>query len=893
MSRSQRNANLVRFVFWGAMVSLSLWSVASAENVVTWDFTEGTHGWVGNPFVKDLAAGPEGLSLTSTGVDPWIESGPVDLSGHDLTRVTIRMKSAADTGGELFYGAHFEAGRSVRFTVQADNQWHDYVLTIRERLGSQTRFRLDPATGPGAVVVHSISVDSLVRPAPPRFVKPRRPEKVDKTVVSIASGDLVLKHFQNRWGGFVVNVDETEMASGYQSESIGVMAGDRTQWLDLDTATFAVEVSGGALLCRASLTDDRGGQWRLTRCFTPGKVHGTIDVATEVVVDADRRVVYVPWLTLFPGLGTFGADKTQGVFAGLEYLADEPSSSEADITTPEHVRRVPDPVKITFPLMAVTHGDRYVGLVWEPSPWAAALFDSPDTIYDSGAQAMALTGPNVGANRFENDLVACVPMMLPAGKAVSTRATIIAGAGRTVVPAVQKYIQIKGIPNVAPFDGGFEGAVTLLSHGWLDSALNEGGRFRHAVWGSSFSAQPAADAPVYMTWLATHTTDPDLRQRLTEGSDLAIAQLPPDGPYLSSVSHVRTPAPPLILGDVAEYVAARRSEAMRLLGQFDKQGIKHYEPGKVDYGKTHFADYANGLSAGNVARILETATLTADPELIAQGLALLDKQTSLYAGTVPRGAQTWEVPLHTPDILASAYMVKAYVLGYLMADRPEYLAQARYWAWTGVPFVYLVNPTEGKVGPYATIAVLGATNWRAPIWFGMPVQWCGLVYASALYDLSRLDPAGPWGQIARGITTTGLQMTWPVTDKKRQGLLPDFYHLRAQISDGPAINPGTVQAHVPDLFEQGRLYDVRKLDAHDWFVHAPCVIGQLDERGDSIHVVLGGWGPKPYTVLISGVTKAPRAVMVGRRSEPKARFHAEQRLLTIPVTGPAEIELQF
>ena len=260
---------------------------------------------------------------------------------------------------------------------------------------------------------------------------------------------------------------------------------------------------------------------------------------------------------------------------------------------------------------------------------------------------------------------------------------------------------------------------------------------------------------------------------------------------------------------------------------------------------------------------------------------------------MPRGAQTWEVPLHTPDILASAYMVKAYVLGYLITERPEYLEQARYWAWTGVPFVYLANPTDGDVGPYATIAVLGATNWRAPIWFGMPVQWCGLVYASALYDLSRLDPAGPWGQIARGITTAGLQMTWPVTDEKRQGLLPDFYHLRAQVSDGPAINPGTVQAHVPELFGEGRLYDVRKLDTHDWFVHAPCATTEIDERVDSVRLVLSGWGPEPYTVLISGVTKAPRVVTVGQQPEPKARFHAEQRLLTIPLAGPAEVELQL
>ena len=84
-------------------------------------------------------------------------------------------------------------------------------------------------------------------------------------------------------------------------------------------------------------------------------------------MDQDRDVIHLPWLTLFPGLGTFGERKTQGLFAGLEYLEDEPSSSEADITTAEHIRRAPDPVKVTFPLMAIAHEGRYVGLVWEPS----------------------------------------------------------------------------------------------------------------------------------------------------------------------------------------------------------------------------------------------------------------------------------------------------------------------------------------------------------------------------------------------------------------------------------------------------------------------------------------------------------------------------------------------
>ncbi len=885
---------------WGALgacvLLVGFCLSARAETVVTWDFTRGAQGWIGNNVVQDLTAGPEGLAFTSTGIDPWIEGPAVDLPPGQMTRVTVRMKSDADAGAELFYGRHFEAGRSVRFMVANDNQWHDYSLMIREPLGAGTRFRLDPATGPGSIVVRSIRVESLPGIAQPPLKEPARPDLRQAEVASIESGDLLLKHSQQRWGDFVIESGGTEMAAGHASEVIGVVREGQAHWLGLADAQPTCEKTPGGLTCVATVTDADGGQWRLTRRFWPGQLPGTLVVETEFVTDHDREVVYLPWLTLFPGLDTFGSRKTQGLLAGLEYLADEPSSSEADITTPEHVRRVPDPVKITFPLMAIAHQDRYIGLIWEPSDFVAPVFDSPDTIYDSGAHVMALTAPAVGDLRFENDLAAHTPFLLKAGQPVRSRATIIAGQGSTVVPAVEKYTQIRGLLPVPTFEGGFDGAVKLLAHGWLDSAINEGGLFRHAVWGSSFGAQPAADAPVYMDWLARHCGDEDLVERLNEGRDEALSKLPVERPYASTVSHVRTPTTMLVLGGVESYVRSRRSEAMALLKNFDEQGIKHYEPGKVDYSRGHFTYHANGLAGADVARILEAATLTADPQLIEQGLALLDKQTELYAGTVPRGAQTWEVPLHTPDILASAHMVKAYVLGHILSEKSDYLEQARYWAWTGVPFIYLANPTEGEVGPYATIAVLGATNWKAPIWFGQPVQWCGLVYGSALHHLGQYDTSGPWRMLAKAITATGLQMTWPTSDQERQGLLPDFFHLRAQVSDGPAINPGTVQAHLPELFGQGQLYDVQRIAGRAWFVHAPCTIDELEEIDTGIRFAVDGWGDAPFTVLVSGVPAEPSAVTVrgagGDRIEAGTQFNPELKLVTVEVTGPSTVVLR-
>ena len=138
-----------------------------------------------------------------------------------------------------------------------------------------------------------------------------------------------------------------------------------------------------------------------------------------------------------------------------------------------------------------------------------------------------------------------------------------------------------------------------------------------------------------------------------------------------------------------------------------------------------------------------------------------------YRGDLPGGAQTWEIPLHTPDILAAAHRVELCVQGYEVTRDVEWLEDAEYWAWTGVPFVYLVPPTPGPLGLYAPIPVYGATHWKAPVWFGLPVHWYGLVYVQALYNLSRYDSTGLWRKIANGIVASSLQAIWPLEDPRR------------------------------------------------------------------------------------------------------------------------------
>jgi len=866
---------------------------AFGKTLIKWDFSKGLHGWTANNKVDILSFSSEGLTVKCMGEDPWIEGPALDLPGEPMTRVKVRMKSNADAAAELFYGKVFRAGDSVRFTVRNDGQWHEYSLVVRDVLGSGTRFRLDPCTGLGDVIVSTITVETIHQIDVPSLEKPRKPDRTRGVKSVISSGNLKFEHYGDRWGNFALTVNDVEMASGYDDKLIGVPLDGQPEWLHLENANITFNKPSGRnrFVVKTIIKDSQGAKWQIRKIVRPAKQTGTLILTTELKVNRDRDVVHIPWLTIFPGLGTFGERKDQGLFAGLEYLCNEPSSSKADINTPDHIRRVPDPIKITFPLMTIAHGGQYIGVIWEPSEMTAATFDSPDMIYNSGAHVMALSGPGIGERRFENDLVAHSPMRLEANKPLRMTVQIIGGKGQTIIPAIKQYVALKGLPAVPEFEGGFDNAVDLLSRGWLDSQINEDGLIRHAVWGKNFPAGPAADAAMYMDWLANHTDNGNLRERLKKGEDLVLGKIPPDQPFSSSVSHAHMPTAPLVFGRMAEFVHQRYSAASRLLDNFDGDGIKLYKPGKTDYSRTHFAKHANGLSGQDMVSILEGVVLSGNRELANKALQLLDKQTALYANTIPRGAQTWEVPLHTPDILASAHMVKAYTLGYIISGEENYLEQARYWAWSGVPFVYIHPPTPGRVGSYATIAVLGATNWKAPLWLGRPVQWCGLVYASALHSLAQYDPDGPWEKIAKGITATGFQMSWPPSDPKRQGLLPDFFDLIAQIADGPAINPGTVQAHLPELYDKGKLYDVKKIPKCGWFVHAPSLISNLREDKDFAALTVDGWGDKRYNVLFSGVEKEPKEIRIGKvtLNPDEIQYHHEHKLLIVTLQGKSDI----
>ena len=876
-------------------------SRGTAQMPVTFPFDKANNAleWQPQHDIAALTPTPEGLAITITGNDPYLVGPSRSYPVGQPLWLTVRLKAPRDGMAQVFYfndSTGPSEMNSVRFPVTG-GRWVTAKVPLPP-LGPASRLRFDPPGDGGTVVLASLEITTRPLFVPPTF-QPAPVPLVRKNDPSLRAGALEIAQNTTEWGGFVVRLAGQTVAMGYPYSQIGYLAGDVQRWLDLRHGgkfTVCLCRTNGrlSLTCDRTLTDADGATWTLHQDFTPLPGRSAIALVTTIRVNRERRIVWLPLVTLLTGTGEHSGDKQQAIFGGLEYLdKNEPSRSEADITGPEAQRQLPENYKITLPLMAVNAADRTVGLTWNGDPQISALFDSPDRITRSGGHLLSLLFPGAPPNsRANGALLPYDAVTLPANTPLHFTCTLLGSRGASVVPAIQQAVGLAKLPPIpAPYPQ-WSDAAHLMSAGWLTSQIREGGTFRHAYPGS-FGFQQAADAAVWLDYLAAQSADKLQADTLHAAARQAVQGIPAGELAMSGVGHVRAPTAALVYNEAALNAEQAARMGRELLTRFEKDGaIRYHKPAEGnDLSRTHFAPDANGLTAQAVAVVLQAARFSGDTALTREGIRLLHG-LDRFRDTVPRGAQTWEVPLHTPDILAAANLVHAYTLGYELTGDVSLLDAARYWAWTGVPFVYLRNPTNLPVGPYATIAVLGATQWVAPNWMGLPVQWCGLVYADALRLLARYDANPLWKRLTDGIAASGLQQTFPPgSDAARVGLLPDSFNLPAQVRNDPAINPATLLSALPSLYGKIPLYDCRVFRKTGLTAHIPGRIAAAAEAGQGIAFRAEGWPAAPYEILIVGLTRVPIVHVNGQLVPLTAPnvYLADTGRLVLRVTGHPQI----
>jgi len=735
------------------------------EKLHEWTFERGPAGWRAQHDCR-LAARDGRLVITSTGDDPYLSS-PVPAEGGSIL---VRFRARCNTAGrgQFFWTTQARPNtserNSVRFDLVHDGQWHDYEVPMRIP-GKLRALRFDPGGGAGTVEIERMELHRTVL-HPLEIAAVRAEGRTARASVKNHAGRAMTFTVGGRThradaGQIVEATVGAPAGAGFAAVTVRVQSaglpdvtrtvhlyGPRAgaNWPALTSGPLTVRIApdgSGAVLLRGGRTAGvlapivalDGAVPKLQRQDAPGRASfrgkgvafdlSVADGELTVAIRSDRPCEG-------PRLRALGTLE-QGLFAGLEYLGKgERSSSTLDIETPEHLRYAPDPLKVTMPLMAVVTDRATAAMTWEDTS-LRPVFAAPNFFDGTGDHLMALRG---------RQILARIRLAKP----------------EPIEEAILWAVKKHGLPPLpkAPRSRDKQWALCLKS---LRGPIRGEGGWGHcaeAKWGRA----PYADMASTI-W------------RLT-GTAPELPRLQPGG------AHVRNDAAYFVTGRGEQWLQMRRNQARGIARRQKADGSFRYA-GK--YRRGHFEDTSSGACARPAWELLEFAYLTGDPEALAAGLKTLEYMKRFRT---PRGAQTWELSLHTPDILASAYLVGAYVRGYELTKRKEYVAEARRWALSGVPFVYLwgTYPTMR----YATVPVYGATNWRAPNWIGLPVQWCGGVYAYFLTKLAPHDRTLDWNALARGILIAGEQMQYP-DGHKLVGCLPDVFRLRGQQRAGPSINP--------------------------------------------------------------------------------------------------------
>lgn len=777
-----------------------------------------------------LISAESGIQIESSGSDPYVLLPEFPASESGGFEFRIRMKNGSNPQAEIFWATqaqpNFNGENAVRFGFFKDLNRTETYSVIFETNSPLTRLRFDPGTSVGLCEIEFVELYKIVYDEKKKKHTPWYHSNWADNVESwetISAGNIEIR-FDKKGIGAKIFVDREHVGDIYP------------------LAHFNPALPlGGTASIPVHRIEDKTNRISLPDRFSPAFKQSNRSISFNSIESHNTPVRQLRFSVDENGIQFEGqsageafygpvfrpkGEMMQAVLNGVEYLEKgEHSSSTADLETAEHLRFAPKTLDITWPFMSIVTDKIGFGLLWDNPPQsleAQAVFATPDFIFgDPNSHYMGLYG-----NRFAGTL----RIKKNNNRTASEQLTDLE---ELILWAIQKH----GLPEL-PKRFRDDEQQRLLNLAAFEKSLAAG------PTGWQHAATPGVEKQLFP---------------MIYGNDFVstIWQLSgklPNVPRLNhGGGHLRNPASFFLMGKTNEFIDWTQNESKHYLSRQKDNGSFQYA-GK--YLKGHWESTASGHCGNALYHLMYNYRIRGNETIlpfVRKGLDFANKYLT------PRGAQVWELSLHTPDIMGSSRMSMANLWYYEATGEKKYLDAARRWAVTGLPFVYFwtsqsieakADEATETIMKYATIPVFGATNWTAPNWIGLPVQWCGLDYGEALFMLSEHDKTFPWKKIATGILIAAEQMQYP--NGICVGLLPDSFVLADQRRAPHDINPSVLVMQRRRLAGEVESVDIAVSRDKKFRVVSPFRTAiETDDKGNSVAVIEAKKGTT-YQILVNG-----------------------------------------
>ncbi len=602
-------------------------------------------------------------------------------------------------------------------------------------------------------------------------------------------------------------------------------------------AAQAQKLEGGRLAFPVRWQDEIDRTtWQGEVRFEPDE--NAIKVSWQLRADQTKALLGVHAPLLFVGDNAFGTSKDMALLPGVYWLLAEETSLDTRYSDlPHHAHFVPHPYKLTQPLMVVAHKGVFVGLMWDAlQQWGKGdgqgaetglcpqpIFAVPNHIGVQENQLLGLVVPNVPKWVKENTIWAQTPLTLESNQSLQLTAWLIGGKG-SVLDAYDDYLGKFPPPSVP------------------ERPYPDMETFRRSKVGSHSDRYGKL-----VSWLQT------LESHAIEGARTQRN----DGSW------------GFVLDRGWTLEMLRKFASHRPLDDYGKEG-------DTTVGTCTFINR-------RATALLRYARVTGSQPSTELGMKAIRFIEGAFVR--PEGAQTWEVPLHCPDVLAAANVIHTYLEAWQITGDAHWLKRAVYWAKAGLPFIYLWNaPDRPTMMRYASIPVFGTSFFSAAAWFGTPVQWNGLDYAYALLKLAKAlekvktlpddlwHDASLWRKIGEGITICAIQQQAAVNHP--DGNYPDSVALtyRYGPNDKGVISPHGIVRNLWLLHDPGDDawdYETTAVSMENGAqgtgigvvrVTSEAIVERAEWQGDGLKVVLRSPKDITETLTIFASVTAPKEV---------------------------------